>query len=175
MVIYPAGLTDHTERKRTSAKLLNAAPFCATLLGYLSGLFPLRRSGVQGRRNSRATMLLQLTRLCFRPAVVDLSSGGKTGHGEPMRPRATLAVSLWFFIRPSCVHIRRASELRNAAPRRARLLRSVPSGVFSLRRKEGRAQQSSWAAMLFRRVPRRQCRLCYFFGEFDWPYGKKTN
>ena len=80
-------------------KLHNAAPYCATLLGYLrGGIFPLRRNGDQRRRNSWATPRLQLRRLCFRPAGVKISSGTKTDHGEPIWPRATLAVSPWLFL-----------------------------------------------------------------------------
>ena len=44
----------------------------------------------------------------------------------------------------------RTSELPNASPLLARLLRSVPSGVFSLRRDGGRARQRSWVTMLLR-------------------------
>ena len=39
------------------------------------------------------------------------SSGAKTDHGEPMRTRATLAVSPWLFIRWSSLPIRKTSEL----------------------------------------------------------------
>ena len=56
-------------------------------------------------------MPLRQRRLCFRPAVVVLSSGAKTDHGEPMRTRATLAVSPWLFIRWSSLPIRKTSEL----------------------------------------------------------------
>ena len=38
-------------------------------------------------------MLLQQSRLCFHPAEAHLPSGAETDHGEPTRPRATLAVS----------------------------------------------------------------------------------
>ena len=71
-------MTARTERKRTSAKLLNAAPLCATLNGYFrGGIFPLRRTGDQARRNSWATLLFQRSPFCFRPARVDQSSGTK--------------------------------------------------------------------------------------------------
>ena len=56
-------------------------------------------------------MPLRQRRLCFRPAVVVLSSGAKTDHSEPMRTRATLAVSPWLFIRWSSLPIRKTSEL----------------------------------------------------------------
>ena len=56
-------------------------------------------------------MPLRQRRLCFRPAVVVLSSGAKTDHGEPMRTRATLPVSPWLFIRWSSLPIRKTSEL----------------------------------------------------------------
>ena len=56
-------------------------------------------------------MPLRQRRLCFRPAVVVLSSGAKTDHSELMRTRATLAVSPWLFIRWSSLPIRKTSEL----------------------------------------------------------------
>ena len=56
-------------------------------------------------------MLLRQRRLCFFPAVVDLSSRPKTGHGEPMRPRAMSAASPWLFFRQGSLPIRNASEL----------------------------------------------------------------
>ena len=89
-----------------------------------------RRTANEGRRNSWATMLLRQSRLCFRPAGVEISSGAKTDHGEPIRPRATLAVSPWLFLRRSRLPIRKTSELPNAAPLWASLLRSVLGGVF---------------------------------------------
>ena len=82
-----------------------------------------------------ATTPLRQRRLCFRPAVVVLSSGAKTDHGEPMRTRATLAVSPWLFIRWSSLPIRKTSELPDFRTSKriaalGELLRSVPSGVF---------------------------------------------
>ena len=135
---FPAESTGHTERRRTCAKLLNAAPFCANLSpGNLrGGIFPLRRNGGQGRGNRWASMLLQQSRLCFRPAGVDLPSGAETDHGEPARPRAALAVSPWFFCRRSRPPIRKTAELPNAAPLWASVLRSVLGGVFSFRQNE---------------------------------------
>ena len=56
-------------------------------------------------------MPLRQRRPCVRPAVVVLSSGAKTDHSEPMRTRATLAVSPWLFIRWSSLPIRKTSEL----------------------------------------------------------------
>ena len=50
-----------------------------------------------------------------------------------------------------------AIQLRNAAPPRARRLRSVPSGAFSLRRNGGQAWQSSWATTLSRNSQLRCC------------------
>ena len=60
------------------------------------------------------------------------------------------------------MHIQRASELRNAEPPRATLLRSVPSGVFPLREYGGQARQRSWATVLFRNN-----RLRWFFAGAD--------
>ena len=138
LVLFPAESTGHTERRRTCAKLLNAAPFCANRSpGNLrGGIFPLRRNGGQGRGNRWASMLLQQSRLCFRPAGVDLPSGAETDHGEPARPRAALAVSPWFFCRRSRPPIRKTAELPNAAPLWASVLRSVLGGVFSFRQNE---------------------------------------
>ena len=99
-----------------------------------------------------ATMPLRQRRLCFRPAVVVLWSGAKTDHGEPMRTRATLAVSPWLFIRWSSLPIRKTSELPDFQTRRpfGRGFRDLyPVGFSSLRRDGDRARQRSRATMLF--------------------------
>ena len=46
--------------------------------------------------------------------------------------------------------MRKTSELPNAAPPWASLLRSVLGGVFSLKRNGDQARQRSWATMLSR-------------------------
>ena len=139
------GSSGHTERRRTRAKLLNAAPPWAALLGNLrGGIFPLRRPANEGRGNSWATMLLQQSRACFRPAGVEISSGARTDHGEPTRSQATLAVSPWLFLRQSRPPIRKTAELPNAAPLWASVLRSVLGGVFVVQteRRPSAAQKS---------------------------------
>ena len=102
-------------------------------------------------------MLLQQSRLCFRPAGVDLPSGAETDHGEPARPRAALAVSPWFFCRRSRPPIRKTAELPNAAPLWASVLRSVLGGVFSFRQNEDQARRTSRATTLFRESRVRFC------------------
>ena len=91
------------------------------------------------------------------PAGARVSSGAKTDHGEPMRPRATLAVSPWFFNRRSPLPMRETSELPNAVPPWASLLRSVPGGVVPFRRDGGHVRQRTWATTLF---PNRRLRCC---------------
>ena len=86
-VIYPAESTGQTERKRTSAKLLNASPLWRVSSDFTSRntqaerilkalrISQLRRGGYDGRRNSWATTPLRQSRLCFRPAGFALSKG----------------------------------------------------------------------------------------------------
>ena len=102
-------------------------------------------------------MLLQQSRLCFRPAGVDLPSGAETDHGEPARPRAALAVSPWFFCRRSRPPIRKTAELPNAAPLWASVLRSVLGGVFSFRQNGDLVWRTSRATTLFRESRVRFC------------------
>ena len=137
---YFSGGVDRPYGKKTSVR--ETSERSAVLRANLSpgnlrgGIFPLRRNGGQGRGNRWASMLLQQSRLCFRPAGVDLPSGAETDHGEPARPRAALAVSPWFFCRRSRPPIRKTAELPNAAPLWASVLRSVLGGVFSFRQNE---------------------------------------
>ena len=98
----------------------------------------------------------------FRPAGLEISSGAKTGHGEPIGPRATASVSPWSFLRRSRLPIQTTSDLPNAAPLRASLLRCVPGGVVSSRQDGDEAGRNCWATMLFR-----ESRVRFRFGGVD--------
>ena len=110
-----AWVLSEAERKRSSAKPLNAAPLWATLTGNLrGGIFPLSQNG------------------------------NETDPGEPTRPGATSAVWPWLFLRQSRPPIRKTAELPNAAPLWASVLRSVLGGVFVVQteRRPSAAQKS---------------------------------
>ena len=79
-------------------------------------------------------MLLRQSRLCFRPAVVGLSNGAKTDHGEPMRPRATSAASPWLFIRRSSLPIRKTSGLPDIRTSKRAVALGEASPICSQRR-----------------------------------------
>ena len=81
----------------------------------------------------------------------------KTDHGEPIRHGATLAASPWFFNRRCSLPMRKTSELPNAVPPWASLLRSLLGVAFPFRRNGGQVRQRSWATTLF---PKRRLRCC---------------
>ena len=130
---YLSGGADRRYRKTTN--LRGTSQRSATLSGcpriLREGFSPPRRNGDPGRPNTWATLLLRQSRLCSRPAGVDLSNGEATDHGGPSRPRATSAVSPWLCPRRCRPRIRKTSELLNGAPPWASLLRSVAGSVFS--------------------------------------------
>ena len=172
MAIFPAKATRHTEGQRTSAKSPRAAPFCATVLGYSSGLLPLRRSSDYGRRNSWATMLLRESRPRFRPAVVDPSSGAKN-RSWPTSAAARHVGSLALVIFPP-VFTAHPADLRTSGRIAASGEASLTSSLwvfFPLRRNGDRPRHRSWATMLLRNSRLRCCSAGV--DPIDW--GKQTS